>query len=105
MGFLISQSDSNLIQISSTINGALQAPIIGIFFVSSLFRFNNIYGLYAGSLTGFGVGCWLGLGSFLAKPNYPKLPLSTAGCVLPNSTTVIMRSSATNLEGNYINFP
>lgn len=87
MGFLISQSDSNLIQISSTINGALQAPLIGIFFVSSLFPFNNIYGLYAGALSGFGIGFWIGLGSFIVKPSYERLPLVTTGCPMANLTT------------------
>lgn len=105
MAFLISKSDSNLIQISSTINGALQAPIIGIFFVSSLFPMMNIYGLYAGALSGFGIGFWIGLGSFIVKPNYPKLPLVTDGCF--NATTLtmtteipmVLRNTATNLNG------
>ena len=44
MGFLISNLGTNLIQISSTINGALQAPIIGIFFLSCMFPFTNILG-------------------------------------------------------------
>ena len=105
MGFLIGLSDSNLIQISSTINGALQAPIIGIFFVSSMFPWTNIYGLFAGALSGFGVGLWLGIGSFVAKPNYPKLPLTVAGCAsqLNQTTTAagsfLLRNTATNLEG------
>lgn len=102
MGFLISQSDSNLIQISSTINGALQAPIIGIFFVSSMFPITNIFGLFAGAISGFGIGFWIGLGSFIVGPKYPKLPLTTSGCeVALNSTTIatILRGTATNLEG------
>jgi Na+/proline symporter len=102
MGFLIGLSDSNLIQISSTINGALQAPVIGMFFLSCMFPMTNIYGLFAGALSGFGVGFWLGLGSFIAKPKYPKLPLTADGCpsVLANSTSLMLaRNTATNLEG------
>jgi sodium-coupled monocarboxylate transporter 8/12 len=80
LGFLISRSDSNLIQISSTINGSLQAPIIGLFLLASLFRFVNVYGLFAGALSGFALGFWLSLGQFLTKPYYPKLSLVTTGC-------------------------
>ncbi|CAF0745577.1 unnamed protein product [Brachionus calyciflorus] len=95
MGFLISRLGSNLIQISGTINGSLQAPIIGIFFLSCLFPFNNIYGLFAGALSGFVIGCWLSLGSFITKPNFPKLPVSTENC-----TINYYRSS---LEANNLN--
>lgn len=96
MGFLISTLGSNLAQISGTINGSLQAPIIGIFFLSCMFPFNNIFGLYAGALSGFSIGCWLSLGSFLTKPSYPKPPVSTLNC-----TNNFPRSSlaATNLNG------
>lgn len=96
MGFLISTLGTNLAQISGTINGSLQAPIIGIFFLSCLFPFTNIFGLYAGALSGFFIGCWLSLGSFLTKPMYPKPPISIQNC-----TDSLLRSNlqATNLEG------
>lgn len=97
MGFLISRLDSNLIQISGTINGALQSPLIGIFFLSSMFPIANIYGLFAGALSGFGVGVWLGLGAFLTKPYYPKLPLNVTGCDL--NVTMPMPTNATSLTG------
>lgn len=99
MGFLISTLGSNLIQISGTINGSLQAPIIGIFFLSCLFPFNNIYGLFSGAISGFTIGCWLSLGSFVTKPSYPKLPVSTLSC--SSMDPFLFRSSleATNLSG------
>ncbi|RNA00038.1 sodium-coupled monocarboxylate transporter 1-like [Brachionus plicatilis] len=96
MGFLISTLGTNLAQISGTINGSLQAPIIGIFFLSCLFPFNNIYGLFAGALSGFSIGCWLSLGSFLTKPNYPKPPVSIQNCT---DSFLRSHSQATNLEG------
>lgn len=80
MGFVFALSKTNLMQITSTINGALQSPIIGIFFLSSLFPCANVYGLFAGALSSFAIGFWLALGQFLAKPNYPKLPLGVEGC-------------------------
>lgn len=111
MGLLIGLSKINLIQISATLNGALQAPIIGLFFLSSMFPIANIYGLFAGALSGFGIAFWLALGQFLIKPNYPKLPLSTSGCEFVNNsgvynfynvtlstTTDILRNSSNNFE-------
>jgi Na+/proline symporter len=103
MSFLIATLGSNLIQISSTINGSLQAPIIGIFFLSSMFSFVNIAGLFSGALSGFVIGCWLALGSFIVKPAYEKLPVSIANCSTPTNSTVdelIFRNGvATNLQG------
>lgn len=101
--FLIGLSKTNLMQISSTINGALQAPIIGIFFVSSMFPIVNIYGLFAGALSGFAIVFWLALAQFVTKPNYPKLPLSISGCssLVVNETHYLppMSLATNNLEG------
>lgn len=90
IGFLFGLTDSNLIQISLTINGALQAPIIGIFFFSSLFPFVNIYGLFSGAISGFAICFWLALGQFITKPKYPKLEFSISGCSSLNATTSIL---------------
>ena len=108
--FLISQLGSNLIQISSTINGALQAPIIGIFILSCMFPFSNLIGLYTGAIGGFLIGLLISIGQFITKPQYPKLPVSTANCPKPEEMFTSTLSSnlfydfkssneAYNLEG------
>jgi ABC-type tungstate transport system substrate-binding protein len=77
--------------------GALQAPLIGIFVLSSIFSFVNTIGLFAGAISGFAIGAWLALGSFIVKPKYPKLNTTTLNCTTVNEglalVDLIARSS------------
>ena len=44
MAFLAENLGSNLTQLSTIINGSLQAPLVGIFFLSCMFSFTNLLG-------------------------------------------------------------
>lgn len=104
--FLISQLGGNLAQISGSINGALGAPLIGLFLLASLFSFSNIYGVITGSLAGLAVSLWVSLGAFIKSPVYPKLSVGTnESCYndissIRNSTNFSFKSGeALNLDG------
>lgn len=83
----------------------MKAPLIGMFFMSTMIPFINLYGLFAGATSGFLIVAWIGIGSFIVKPLYPKLPVSVAECV--NQTTLLdlnisnnpLSQAAMNLTG------
>ena len=82
LSFLISTAGGNLIQISSSLNGALNAPIIGLFLMGILFKFTNKHGAIAGSIFGLITSLWVSLGAFVVRPYYPKLCVSNQYCNL-----------------------
>jgi Na+/proline symporter len=86
LALLFVNVSSNIMQISGTINGAFTAPIIGLFILGSLVSFSNIPGAFIGTSAGLIVSIWLSLGTYLAKPKYPKLGVSLECC---NSSVLI----------------
>ena len=100
---LLSTIGGNLVQISVTLNGSFNGPIIGLFLLGCLVPFSNSYGATIGAISGFGMGMWLSFGSFIMQPNYPKLNVNV-DCknitVMPTNITVLARGlEATNLSG------
>ena len=96
--FLISKLGSNLSQISSTINGALSAPLIGLFLIGVLVPFANKYGASIGTIIGFGIVVWINLGANINKPNYPKLTFGTGPQCFNSSSS----ASTTTTSINYL---
>lgn len=80
LGMMLTRASSNIIQISGTINGALSGPIVGVFLLSSMFSFSNVYGASIGVTIGLMTGLWLSFGAFFINPRYPKLGVSTECC-------------------------
>ena len=83
LSFAIATVGGNLTQISSSLNGALNSPMIGLFILGMLFKFTNKYGAIVGSLFGLFSGLWISLGAYIVQPYYPKLCVTTQFC---NST-------------------
>jgi sodium-coupled monocarboxylate transporter 8/12 len=78
--YLISFSSKNLIQISSTLNGSFNGPLLGLFWLSTLFKCTNKYGATSGLLVGIGLTLWLSMGAYIIDPVYPRLPVSIESC-------------------------
>jgi sodium-coupled monocarboxylate transporter 8/12 len=101
---LLSKIGGNLVQISVSLNGSFNGPLIGLFLLGSLVPFSNTYGATIGAIFGFGMGLWLSIGSFIMQPNYPKLGVNT-NCTdfnftSTNTTQYSFRGQeATNLNG------
>ena len=83
LSFVIAIVGGNLTQISLSLNGALNSPMIGLFLLGILFKFTNKYGAIVGSLCGLFTSLWISLGAYMVKPYYPKLCVTTQFC---NST-------------------
>lgn len=86
LAFLISRVGGNLIQISTSINAALQAPLLGMFLLGMLFSITTPRGVIVGSVVGFLCGVWINIGAMVVKPVYDKLEVSIELC--PNVTDV-----------------
>jgi sodium-coupled monocarboxylate transporter 8/12 len=86
---------------NNKLQGAFNAPIIGVFLLASLFPFANKHGAKCGLIAGFSVGLWLSIGSYLNKPIYSKLDVSTSGCTMINTT--INDSSFLKSNGEALN--
>lgn len=121
LAFLISKLGTNLAQISATLNGALSAPLIGLFLLGVFVPFANVIGVSIGTLCGFAVGVWINLGANIYKPKYSKLEfgtgpqcfndtynlttttlfynISTTPIPLNNLQNVFKSAEATNLSG------
>lgn len=85
-GYLISNIGGNMFQISSSVNGALTGPMIGLFLLGLVFKSSNKYGAIIGTLFGLLTGCFFIFGAYIFKPVYPKLEFSTNGCNISNVT-------------------
>jgi SSS family transporter len=88
--FLISSIGSNLNQISISLNGALNAPILGLFLLGMFFSMTNSVGVIMGAAAGLAAGLWLSIGAYVVKPIYPKLDTSTELC--PNQTILVFNN-------------
>ena len=88
LSFLIATIGGNLTQISSSLNGALNAPIIGLFLLGILFKFTNKYGAIIGSMFGLFTSLWISLGAYISQPYYPKLCSTNAFCNITTDITI-----------------
>jgi solute carrier family 5 (sodium-coupled monocarboxylate transporter), member 8/12 len=105
LSFIISTLGGNLVNISTSLNGAFNAPIVGSFLLASLFSFTNTKGTIAAIIAGFAASLWIAIGAYIVKPIYPKLPVSIDGCNATAYTDwtrpIVTQTSlrATNVQG------
>jgi sodium-coupled monocarboxylate transporter 8/12 len=101
--YMLSFSSKNLIQLSVTLNGSFNAPLLGLFYLSMFFNCTNKTGVIAGMLSGMLATLWVSLGGLIVSPVYPRLPVSIESCfnqtLYPNITSLII--TFTNLETNF----
>jgi sodium-dependent multivitamin transporter 6 len=103
--YIISFSSKNLLQISITLNGSFNAPLLGLFCLSLFFSCTNKYGAIAGMLAGQLMTFWVSLGAMAVEPVYPRLPVSIESCfnetLYPNlySPVITFDSQVTNYTG------
>lgn len=102
LAILISGLGGNLVQVSTTLNGSFNGPIIGLFILGCLFPFTNKYGASVGAVCGFIMGIWVSFGAFVMSPNYPKLNVSVECYNINNNT--FQNQTVTTIESLvYIN--
>lgn len=93
LAFMVSNLGGNLVQISSTLNGSFNAPIVGVFILGFLVPFSNKYGAIFGTISGFLLSIWLSMGAYATKPKYQSLGFECSNMTLRYS------KEATNLNG------
>lgn len=86
LAFAISVIGGSLVQISTSLNGAFNSPIMGLFLLGMLFSMTTPRGVVVGTVVGFVASLWLSLGAYTVRPVYPMLELSTTACSLSNSS-------------------
>ncbi len=91
--YAISSSGNNLIQLSSSLNGTFNGPIVGLFLLSMFFSIANKYGAWGGFFIGLGINLWANIGALVVEPIYPPLDVSVYACfdnrtMSFNSTTI-----------------
>lgn len=111
LAFLISTLGGNLVQISTGLNGAFNAPIIGLFLLGLFVSITTPIGAITGTVCGFLFGLWITIGAYVSKPYYPKLNVSTAMCsnetvrtafnLLLNETSIKSNSELTGFNKIY----
>ena len=108
LAFIISTVGGNLSQISTSLNGAFNSPIMGLFLLGMLFSVTTPRGVIVGTIVGFLAALWLSIGASIVKPVYPKLNVTTEFCPIFNATTSnnqtaarIMASELTGLDKIY----
>jgi Na+/proline symporter len=84
--FFLSNIGDNLLQISTTLNSALIAPIVGVFWLASFTSICDKWGAVVGIVCSCIVSMTISFGIYINPPNYPntKLPVSVELCY--NST-------------------
>jgi solute carrier family 5 (sodium-coupled monocarboxylate transporter), member 8/12 len=82
LAYVMSMMGDNLFQISTTLNGALAAPMAGLFFMGCFTSVCDKYGAIIGSLIGTIFTLTLSFGRYIKSPNYidTKLPVDISGC-------------------------
>ena len=69
---------------------------------ATVVNFYSIQGAYAGFLTGLAMTMWLGIGAQVYKPPVWKPPVSTAGCVAENITSLTTAMFTTTTEATIL---
>nr|XP_009686751.1 PREDICTED: sodium-coupled monocarboxylate transporter 2 [Struthio camelus australis] len=81
-----------VVQATLTIHGMCGGPMLGLFTIGILFPCVNWKGAIGGLLIGITIAFWVAIGSFIYPvPSVKAVPLdlSTAGCILANSTDTL----------------
>lgn len=87
---------SGLLQVATTLNGTLGAPILAIFLLGMMTRYINTAGVSAGLLVSFALGFYIQIyQTFFRPPLEPSLPLSIDRC--PGNITNLFAESGRTL--------
>ncbi|XP_033752712.1 sodium-coupled monocarboxylate transporter 1-like [Pecten maximus] len=87
MAFVVEQMGGTVLQASLTFNGAIGAPLVGVFILGACFTRANWIGALAGGIIGFIFPIWLGIGKYVRQPQNVKLPTNIMGCSAENRTS------------------
>ncbi|XP_022250353.1 sodium-coupled monocarboxylate transporter 1-like [Limulus polyphemus] len=71
----------DILQAAWSFNGILGGPLLGLFTLGMFCPWANSKGAVSGLLCGLALSSWIGLGSFVYKPDAPKSPVSIGGCL------------------------
>jgi Na+/proline symporter len=109
LAFFIATAGGNIMQISTSLNGAFNSPIMGLFLLGMLFSISTPRGVISGTIAGFFAALWISMGAYITKPVYPMLNVTTEFC--PNATdfpplpvknqTVVMAADLTGINKFY----
>jgi SSS family transporter len=80
LAFAVSTVGGNLVQISTSLNGAFNSPIMGLFLLGMLFSVTTPRGVIAGTVAGFAAALWLSAATYVTSPIYPMLAVAVDGC-------------------------
>ncbi|XP_060084537.1 sodium-coupled monocarboxylate transporter 1-like [Ylistrum balloti] len=87
MAFVVEQMGGTVLQASLTFNGAIGAPLVGVFILGACFTRANWIGALAGGILGFIFPIWLGIGKYVRQPQNFRLPTNTMNCSDENMTS------------------
>lgn len=87
LAFVVATVGGNLVAISTSLNGAFSAPLIGLFLLGMFTSVCTPRGVILGAIAGFGTALWINLGAYLIRPIYPMLSLTTESC--PNVSSEV----------------
>ncbi|ESP00210.1 hypothetical protein LOTGIDRAFT_141180 [Lottia gigantea] len=90
VAFLVKELGGTVLQASLTINGAIGAPLVGIFVLGCCFTSTNWIGALAGGISGLGIGVWLSVGAYLTEPLDFKLPTSIESCNITTNSSILI---------------
>lgn len=86
MAFVVEQMGGTVLQASLTFNGAIGAPLVGVFILGACFTRANWIGALVGGTIGFVFPIWLGIGKYVRHPQDFKLATSVTNCSIENQT-------------------
>ncbi|XP_041373436.1 sodium-coupled monocarboxylate transporter 1-like [Gigantopelta aegis] len=100
LAFLVAQLGGTVLQASLTLNGAIGAPLVGIFILGAFFTSTNWIGTLVGGVCGLAFALWLSVGAYLTTPLDFKLPTSTDGCNVTANISVTMATMMSTMATN-----
>ncbi|CAG0883156.1 unnamed protein product [Cyprideis torosa] len=85
-----------VLQAAFAIFGIVGGPLLGLFCLGMFFRFTNSAGALSGVLVSLAINLWIGIAGSPMSP--PTLPLSTDGCPLNSSLSMMTQVTTTAVQ-------
>ncbi|ELT89215.1 hypothetical protein CAPTEDRAFT_91387 [Capitella teleta] len=87
MAFVFSNIGGTVLQMSLAFNGAVGAPLVGIFILGAFFPCVNWQGAFSGGVAGFVLSMWISIGAYVTSPEVTiPMNFSTAACPVMNTS-------------------
>ncbi|XP_067120884.1 sodium-coupled monocarboxylate transporter 1-like [Centruroides vittatus] len=99
---LVARQMGNILSAAISIFGMVGGPMLSMFTMGMFFPWINSTGALAGVLAGLGISFWMGIGAFIYKPYFEKLPVSVQDC-LPLYLNITSQSNFTQPTRSTIN--